>query len=69
MTRLYSPKEVAEQSGLSESYVRAACKRAAPFHPLPHIKVGEGSRPHRYIDLADFNVWLDEEKRIQMGTC
>ena len=65
MTRLYSPKEVAENTGLPYAYVLAACKRAAAFHPLPHIKIGESNRPHRLIDMADVEVWLQEEKQFQ----
>lgn len=67
MTRLYQPSEIAKMSGLSYEYIVAACKRGSQYHPLKHINTGTGRRGRYYIDPADFENWLDEEKLFQMG--
>lgn len=67
MTRLLSPQSIAESTGLSYEFVLAACKRGPQFHPLKHINTGSGRRGRYYIDPADFESWLDEEKAFQVG--
>lgn len=64
MERLYTAKEIADQTGMAESYIRAACKRSREYHQLPHVVVGESRRPHRLISMSDFEKWIDEEKEI-----
>ena len=68
MEPLYTPREISQIYGrtISEAYIRAACRRGADNHPLPHIKSG-AKRPVFRISLTVFEQWLKEEMRANVG--
>ena len=56
-------REISERSGLPQAWIRAACKRGAAYHPLPHIESGE-TRPIFRIRMSAFEQWYAEEERM-----
>lgn len=59
MEEVVTIKEMAEQSGYPEKFIRAACHRER--FRLPHIESGE-KRPVIRIRPSTFWRWLDEEE-------
>lgn len=62
-------KQIAAMTGnaVSAEYVRAACRRAAGYHPLPHMECGD-KRPIIRIRPSVFAKWYAEEELLQVGT-
>lgn len=59
----FTPRQLAIETGFPEHVIRAACKRAKAFHPLPHVKTGD-KRPVFRIAMSDWLRWLNEEKEL-----
>lgn len=62
MEKAMSIRQLAEETGYPTEYIRAACKRDARHHRLPHIESGV-TRPCIYVRASQFEQWRDEEER------
>jgi hypothetical protein len=62
----YTIPKLADKTGLSRDWIRAACHRGAGYHPLPHILSGE-KRPVKRISYATFCAWLKEEEGLSIN--
>lgn len=56
--------EAAQSVGVSESFLRAACRRIKGHHVLPHINCGSSKRPHIKVRPSVVQEWLTEEEAM-----
>lgn len=63
MDKVMTIQQAAYRYGLSQGFVRSACKRDSAHHPLPHLEHGK-TRPHIYIRPEAMERWLEEEERL-----
>ena len=63
MERHETIKKLAFEHGLTEAFLRAACRRGAGHHPLPHMECG-GKRPIFKVRPSVLDAWIEEEERI-----
>lgn len=54
---------IAKMFGYSDEFVRAACHRSKPYHPVPCSWSGK-TRPVAKIRPSKFKEWLDEEEEM-----
>lgn len=59
--------QVAKDFNLSQEFIRSACYRGKDYHPLPHIRYGNGEKKFIRIDKEVARKWLMEEMDLNAG--
>ena len=68
MARYLTCRELARANPntLSESAIRAACRRSPTSHPLPHLVCGSARGVLR-VEQEVYERWLADEARLNAG--